>query len=58
MKCMYVLPACMIVYHVNVWYTWKPEEGVISLYLELRSVLWVLGIKYGPSARAISALNY
>lgn len=35
MKCTYVLPACMIVYHMNIWYTLNPEEGVISLYLEL-----------------------
>lgn len=40
---------------------WSPEEGVITLELELQmivSTMYVLGIKIESSIRAASALNY
>lgn len=45
---MYVLPACVFMYHVCVWCSWRSEEGFGSLVLELQMVgMWVLGIKAG-----------
>lgn len=32
-----VLPACQSVHHVCTWYPQKPEEGIVSLELELQS---------------------
>lgn len=38
------LSVCMNVHHMCAWYTWRPEEMVASLELELQmcAILWVL----------------
>lgn len=35
LMCEGILPACMCVYHLHVWFLWRPEERSDILELEL-----------------------
>lgn len=52
-----ILPACMSVLQVHVWYGWGPEEGIRSLELELQMVLSPYMGAGNPTTKAVITLS-
>jgi len=45
------------IYMSTLWLSDRPEKGIGSHYRWLCATMWLLGIKFGTSGRAVSALN-